>query len=535
MAAGDAAAKPPPAPAPAPEAAAAARSAWSTVAAAAAARAEGATARGCLPPGAPRAASVARYVHRLDSVLGRRVADVAADPTAGAPSALAALAETAAARATQLKTDASPKSRPRKKKALLELFAALRDAGCESSRAAVPRGDREPAAWFAAPPPGATPALLAGAPNDALAPGTPAWLDRGDAYYWRALARVQKLGAAAVTPHADLSPREAACARSLAEHALHLVRRGRTALAAADRGATLLAAGASAVDGWAGGTPRVPQAAARAALAAARARVPAAASRLADAAALVSAAADAERCVSEASLLRGAVDVLARCADRARAAAARLAADTRHTALVVSPAAAAAAMAALTVIQDVHATALAAAHAGGYEGRVPGWHAAVEEMGAGAAAATAAAAAAATAAAVRPPSTPTPAAADAASHLATHADAAVGALLAWAQALGGTDCDGNDAPPSLLSIVADAEARLRPRALTAAAEAMDTLVETVAAVMDGGTQEQGKRKKGGAGAKPRRGVMAYKNHSNLADVRAALTTAHSYHGTKKRI
>ena len=92
----DTASKPLPAPEPAPQAAGAARLAWSTIAAAAAALAEGATARGCLPRGAPRAASVTRYVHRLDSVLGRRVADVAADPTAGAPAALAALATTAA-------------------------------------------------------------------------------------------------------------------------------------------------------------------------------------------------------------------------------------------------------------------------------------------------------------------------------------------------------------------------------------------------------------------------------------------------------
>ena len=201
----------------------------------------------------------------------------------------------------------------------------------------------------------------------------------------------------------------------------------------------------------------------------------------------------------------------------------------------MSPAAAAAAVAALSVVQDIHATALAAAHAGGYAGRVPGWHAAVEETGAGAAAATAAAAAAATAAAALPPSTPTPSAAAAATHLATHADAAVGALLAWAQALGGTDCDENEATSSLLSIVADAEARLRPRALTAAAEAVDALVETVAAVVDGGTQDQGKGKKGGW-SQPAVGSDGFsKNHSNLADVRAALTTAHSYHGTTKRI
>ena len=470
----------------------AAAGAWRELARAAAADAAAAAP----PPAASRASSAPRYVSRIDALLAPSVASIAASPAGDAGAALDGLAASAAARAAALAADASPKARPRKKKALLDLFAALKEAGADDAATAVPRGDREPVAWFAAPPPEFG-GLLARTPPS-LAPRLPDWASAADAYYWRAVARLQRLWEAAKAPHADVSGGEARVAVRVCEHQLHLLRRGRAALAAAGDACARIDAAHKLAAGWAGPGGDGGGAAGAAALAAARAHAGPLAQRLADAGALVRAAAAAERCAPERGVLDGAAAWMERAAAGARAGAAALAAATAHVppSALAPPDAASAARACLAGARELAAAGDAAAAAGGWAGRVPAWPAAAAALRAAAAAAGAADAGAA---APRPSTTPDAAAASA--RLPASADAAVGAILAWAQAL------ARDAgAPPLLAALDAAEARLRPKAAAAVADALEKLVADAAAAADGGGGDQGEEPGWGFG-RPRAGVM----------------------------
>lgn len=120
-----------------------------------------------------------------------------------------------------------------------------------SRRAAdVPPGERLASAWFKHEPPHTDSLLTIALPLDATpanstqavggghspSAGTPPvapevmeaarglWT-KADVYYFRAMARLQKLQAAAVLPHRDISGGEATAATRLCEHALYLARR----------------------------------------------------------------------------------------------------------------------------------------------------------------------------------------------------------------------------------------------------------------------------------------------------------------------
>ncbi|KAJ9508815.1 hypothetical protein QJQ45_028121 [Haematococcus lacustris] len=210
-------------------------------------------------------------------------------PTAGPASAAAqllplpghhqldALASLAAARSADLAADRDKGCRLRKKKGLADLLAALTALGVSRRQADVPSGDRDVVAWFKHPAPQLRSLLISSAPSPAN-PGTltnfPAGVEgsnipaaapldergavmrgtgaaepgveaelagrradwaKASAYYFRGVARLQKLWSAAESnPHRDLSLSEAQAVRRLSEHLMFLARRQRAALAQLD-------------------------------------------------------------------------------------------------------------------------------------------------------------------------------------------------------------------------------------------------------------------------------------------------------------
>ena len=65
------------------------------------------------------------------------------------PRSIDELAGEAARRALELKQLATKNARTRKKKALVDFFAALAEVGVSRRRSAVPAVERDPRAWFA--------------------------------------------------------------------------------------------------------------------------------------------------------------------------------------------------------------------------------------------------------------------------------------------------------------------------------------------------------------------------------------------------
>ncbi|KAG2499138.1 hypothetical protein HYH03_002721 [Edaphochlamys debaryana] len=218
-----------------------------------------AAAAAAAPAGASAAGSA--YLPRLPQLasrLGRIVADSLrppppatadadgdADADAMTPDALAAAA---IVRSHELRSDIAKGARMRKRQALSDLYEALEGQGLSRRQTAVPPHDRDVASWFKHPEPAPAPLwqlpAAAGAAAPPLAPAdaaaaAAAW-GRADDYYYRSMARLQKLWAAAVQPHRDLSGAEASAARRLCEHALFVARRQRAALGgAADAFASL--------------------------------------------------------------------------------------------------------------------------------------------------------------------------------------------------------------------------------------------------------------------------------------------------------
>ena len=138
------------------------------------------------------------------------------------------LASTIAARATALRDDKTAKKAV-KKKALTDLLRALPRFGIQSARKYVPDSERSPSAWFReAPLP--RPACL-----ESLGPIAAEAFDAADAYYYRSMARVQRLRTVRGAAHSDLSSREVDVACGSVEHLLHILRRQRRNVAAAAR------------------------------------------------------------------------------------------------------------------------------------------------------------------------------------------------------------------------------------------------------------------------------------------------------------
>ncbi|GFR41361.1 hypothetical protein Agub_g2044, partial [Astrephomene gubernaculifera] len=162
-----------------------------------------------------------------------------ADP-ANAPPELMSPDELAAAaimRSHELRTDVSKGARMRKRQALADLYEALEQQGLSRRRTGVPPHDRDVAAWFKHPEPAVAPlwhaAVVTGgtaeaAEADALS-AEAAWT-RADDYYFRSMARLQKLWRGSQQPHRDLSMQEVSSARRLSEHVLYVARRQRGAL-----------------------------------------------------------------------------------------------------------------------------------------------------------------------------------------------------------------------------------------------------------------------------------------------------------------
>jgi len=490
-----------------------AASAWAAACSAAAAAAAAAPPP---PHSAPRTAAVPRLTARLAALAAPLIKAVSADPARHAGSAAAAdldgLAGDAAGRALALRGETAPAARPRKKKALGDLLAALVAAGASRSVAGVPRADRAPASWMAAPGllDGGGPAALAGLVADGAGAGaspspllpfsasTTRLLGEADAYYFRAVARVQRLRAAAASPHEDVTESEARAATRLCESVLWAGRRGRAALVGAAAQARRLCALAAAAEGWGGAGYGAPQPAARAALVTATTTLPRAAARLADGAALLRSAAGAERAAGRRAALAVSAAALADASGAVAAAAAALlacpaveAAGDPAAGGTVSPAALAAVRAALGAASAACARLDEEAAATAVGPALPGWGRATRAL-------RAAAAAAAALDAATPETHPAEpgAVVSAMDRLPGRADAAVAALLAWTQALAGhsgASLDSPDSPlPPLAAAVADAEERLRPRALRAACDALGALLADAASVADGGDDEQGK-------------------------------------------
>ncbi|GIL72549.1 hypothetical protein Vretifemale_2893, partial [Volvox reticuliferus] len=140
------------------------------------------------------------------------------------------LATAAIVRSHELRADISKGARMRKRQALAKLFEALEQQGLSRSQTSIPPYDRDVAAWFKHPEPMVEPLWqVHGGPEvDATAAST-SW-SRADDYYYRSMARLQKLWQGTRQPHRDLSMQEVSTARRLSEHVLYIVRRQRNAL-----------------------------------------------------------------------------------------------------------------------------------------------------------------------------------------------------------------------------------------------------------------------------------------------------------------
>jgi midasin len=292
---------------------------------------------------APAAGQLNGVAHEAAAAEGGAEQGAAADGDA-MPAAPAArvddLASTAASRALALRGDTTKGARTRKKKALTDLLKALRGAGVGRRLGDVPAGERAVSAWFRGAPPDVGPLLpAAGAPCEAGGSGGAArgalsaacWA-KADVYYFRSIARVQRLQAAAAAPHKDLSAHEVAGALRGAEHLLYLMRRQRAALGEAAGAAAALSTAAAWAERAAGGgaaaaVPLPPQAWARAAVADQGALLDGLAHQLAGAAHLLSALAGTEPAVAAKATLSAAAGRAGRYAATVGAAKAALDAE----------------------------------------------------------------------------------------------------------------------------------------------------------------------------------------------------------------
>ncbi|KAK9833665.1 hypothetical protein WJX74_002204 [Apatococcus lobatus] len=138
------------------------------------------------------------------------------------------LAATAAQRALDLKEQTAKRARPLKKKALTDFLKALLALGVSRNRTAVPAEKRGARAWFAepSPPRGLQPIIgqlgsKATAASTSMDEAYSLW-SKAETYYFRSMARIQRLWRVAQTPHQDISAREVEASVHICEHLLFL-------------------------------------------------------------------------------------------------------------------------------------------------------------------------------------------------------------------------------------------------------------------------------------------------------------------------
>ncbi|MEW5303413.1 MAG: hypothetical protein WDW36_006109 [Sanguina aurantia] len=153
------------------------------------------------------------------------------------------LAVAVAQRAVALRGDVTKGARSRKKKAVTDALRSLSAAGVSRRVADVPAEEREITSWFKQPACGLH-ALLHRPTHLQLSSPTPvhtpsilpaasaAW-SKADLYYFRTIARLQKLWRAALQPHRDVTLAETAAACRYVEHMMFVARKQRTTLACA--------------------------------------------------------------------------------------------------------------------------------------------------------------------------------------------------------------------------------------------------------------------------------------------------------------
>ena len=185
---------------------------------------------------------LAPLTRRLGGILGAALPGSGTDVSGAHGAAdVDALASAVAGRAVALREDATAK-KATKKKALTDLLRALPTFGIFSARKAVPDAHRSPEAWFREP------ALERPACLDALGDAAVEAFDAADAYYFKSMARTQRLRAVRNAAHTDLSAREVDAACGAVEHLLHILRAQRRAVASAAEAEAALAVVADATE-----------------------------------------------------------------------------------------------------------------------------------------------------------------------------------------------------------------------------------------------------------------------------------------------
>ena len=162
-----------------------------------------------------------------------------------------AFASAVASRCVSLREDAHAK-KATKKKAFVDLLKALPDVGVRSARKAVPESQRDPESWFREPPLRKPACFFETFENDETTDVASAReaFDAADAYYYRSMARAQRLrDARGNAVSGDVSARELDAACGSVEHLLFTLRKQRRAVGAAADAEARFAECARALDG----------------------------------------------------------------------------------------------------------------------------------------------------------------------------------------------------------------------------------------------------------------------------------------------
>ena len=162
-----------------------------------------------------------------------------------------AFASAVASRCVSLREDAHAK-KATKKKAFVDLLKALPDIGVRSARKAVPESQRDPESWFREPPLRKPACFFETFENDETTDVASAReaFDAADAYYYRSMARAQRLrDARGNAVSGDVSARELDAACGSVEHLLFTLRKQRRAVGAAADAEARFAECARALDG----------------------------------------------------------------------------------------------------------------------------------------------------------------------------------------------------------------------------------------------------------------------------------------------
>lgn len=219
------------------------------------------------------AGSVARLTHKLHAVVGGAlVGEARTDARTHGEHRLEQFAIDLIQGAHYLRTSKKV-GRMQKRKALTDLLKGLKKLGVSHHKAAVPPSQRHALAWFLQPPleppalfaaaalgrrevshvedaEGQGPALVVPCVGELPLPLTVAtqrgWV-KAEEYYFRSMARMQRLWELAGSVSTDLSGRDVDISRRMCEHLLHLQRRTRGHLGVALMAHDKLSAAAAAL------------------------------------------------------------------------------------------------------------------------------------------------------------------------------------------------------------------------------------------------------------------------------------------------